>query len=184
MHCVSHAWNYLHALTQTNSTLQVTKRFSPSGIELVRFTNSGTEANTMALAAAIAYTGRKKILGFKNGYHGGTLSFSLTLKKVNTNLPHDFVLAPYNDIPGTQAVLSRLPKDSLAAIIVEPIQGSGGSIPGNETFLRFLNTEAKKLSSLFIVDEVMTSHAHTTVYPPNLASHPTSSRWGNGSVEE
>jgi glutamate-1-semialdehyde 2,1-aminomutase len=138
-------------------TLQVTKRFSPSGIDLVRFTNSGTEANTMALAAAVAYTGRKKILAFKNGYHGGTLSFPLTLKKVNTNLPHDFILAPYNNIQGTQTVLNSIPKDSLAAIIVEPIQGSGGSIPGSQVFLQYLNTSANKLGALFIVDEVMVS---------------------------
>lgn len=123
----------------------------------MRFTNSGTEANTMALATAIAYTGRKKILAFKNGYHGGTLSFPLNLNKINTNLPHDFILAPYNNISDTQAVLDSLSKDSLAAIIVEPIQGSGGSIPGNKDFLHFLNTSANKLGALFIVDEVMTS---------------------------
>jgi glutamate-1-semialdehyde 2,1-aminomutase len=111
----------------------------------------------MALAAAVAYTGRKKILAFRNGYHGGTLSFPLTIKEINTNLPHDFILAPYNDISGSQSVLDTLPKDSLAAIIVEPIQGSGGSIPGNEDFLHFLNTSANNLGALFIVDEVMTS---------------------------
>ena len=126
-------------------------------MELVRFTNSGTEANTMALAAALAYTGRKKVLAFKNGYHGGTLSFPLPLKDVNTNLPHEFVLAPYNDILGTQAVLSNLPKDSLAAIMVELIQGSGGCIPGDERFLHFLDAESKKLGALLVVDEVMTS---------------------------
>jgi glutamate-1-semialdehyde 2,1-aminomutase len=142
---------------QADPIFQVTKRFYPSGIELVRFTNSGTEANTMALAAAVAYTGRTKVLAFKNGYHGGTLSFPLTSNKINTNLPHDFILAPYNNISGTQTILDSLPKDSLAAIIVESIQGSGGAIPGNEDFLHFLNTSANKLGALFIVDEVITS---------------------------
>jgi glutamate-1-semialdehyde 2,1-aminomutase len=111
----------------------------------------------MALAAALAYTGRKKILAFKNGYHGGTLSFPVTLRDVNTNLPHEFILAPYNNIPGTQAVLNNLPKDSLAAIIVELVQGSGGCIPGDEGFLCFLDAESKKLGALFVIDEVMTS---------------------------
>jgi len=96
-------------------------------------------------------------MAFKNGYLGSTLSFPLSLGKINTNIPHDFVLAPYNDISGTQAVISSLPEDSLAAIIVEPVQGSGGSIPGDEDFLQFLNTSAHKLGALFIVDEVMTS---------------------------
>src|SRR4051794_3185804 len=111
--------------------LQVTRRFAPSGVDLVRFTNSGTEANTMALAAAIAYTGRKKILVFKNGYHGGTLHFPSTLSDVNVNLPHDFIIAPYNDVAGTRAIVEALPTDSLAAILVEPIQGSGGCIVGS-----------------------------------------------------
>jgi glutamate-1-semialdehyde 2,1-aminomutase len=111
----------------------------------------------MAVAAAIAFTGRKKVLVFKNGYHGGTLSFPSTLTDINTNLPHDFVLAAYNDIPGTQSIISNLPKDSLAAILVEPIQGSGGVIVGSPDFLQYLNTTAHKLGALFIVDEVMTS---------------------------
>jgi glutamate-1-semialdehyde 2,1-aminomutase len=136
---------------------QVTKRFSASGIELVRFTNSGTEANTMALAAAVAYTGRKKIVVFRNGYHGGTLHFPSTLSKPNVNLPHDFVVAPYNDIPGVRSIIEGLSSNSLAAILVEPIQGSGGCIVGARDFLQYLNAAAHKLGALFIVDEVMTS---------------------------
>ena len=135
----------------------MTKRFSPSGIELVRFTNSGTESNTMALAAAVAFTNRKKILVFTNGYHGGTLFFPSTLSSTNVNLPHDFVLAPYNDIQGTRSIISTIPRDTLAAILVEPIQGSGGCIVGEKDFLLYLNTAAHQLGALFIVDEVMTS---------------------------
>jgi len=113
----------------------------------------------MAIATAVAATGRKKVLVFKNGYHGGTLYFggSTLSNSVNTNLPHDFVIAPYNDIPGTTAIIAALPKDSLAAILVEPIQGSGGCIVGNPKFLHYLNATAHQLGALFIVDEVMTS---------------------------
>jgi glutamate-1-semialdehyde 2,1-aminomutase len=111
----------------------------------------------MALAAAVAFTGRKKILVMGNGYHGGTLYFKEPLPELSVNLPHDFVLAPYNDIPGTQSVVDSLPKDSLAAILVEPLQGSGGCIPGDKPYLQYLNTTAHKLGALFIVDEVMTS---------------------------
>lgn len=137
--------------------MQVTQRFALSGVELVRFTNSGTEANTMAIAAGVAYTGRKKILVFRNGYHGGTLSFPPSLAEPNANLPHDFVIAPYNNIEETRSVLADLPKESLAAILVEPIQGSGGCIVGSQKFLKFLNTTAQQLGALLIVDEVMTS---------------------------
>jgi glutamate-1-semialdehyde 2,1-aminomutase len=111
----------------------------------------------MAIATAIAFTNRKKVLVFRNAYHGGTLSFPSTLKATNVNLPHEFVLAPYNDIHGTHSIVSSLPRDSLAAILVEPIQGSGGCIVGNKDFLQYLNTTAHSLGALFIVDEVMTS---------------------------
>jgi glutamate-1-semialdehyde 2,1-aminomutase len=164
---------------------QVTKRFSPSGVELVRFTNSGTESNTMALAAAVAFTGRKKILVFKNGYHGGTLSFPSTLKDVNVNLPHDFILAPYNDIEGTKRVISALPVQSLAAIIVECIQGSGGCIVGSIEFLQFLDTTAKKMGALFIVDEVMTSRLSYHGYSSFLGLKPdivTLGKWIGGGM--
>jgi glutamate-1-semialdehyde 2,1-aminomutase len=139
----------------------------------------------MAIAAAVAYTGRNKVMAFKNGYHGGTLSFPLSLNEINTNLPHDFILAPYNDIPGTQYVISDLPKDSLAAIIVEPVQGNGGSIPGNEDFLKFLNTVAHKLGALFIVDEVMTSRLSYHGLPSQLGLKPdlvTLGKWVGGGM--
>ncbi|KAI6709778.1 glutamate-1-semialdehyde 2:1-aminomutase aminotransferase [Diplocarpon mali] len=56
------------------------------------------QANTMAIAPAIEFTKRKKILALENGYHGGLLSFPMPLDPTNTNLPHDFILAPYNDV--------------------------------------------------------------------------------------
>jgi len=59
----------------------VCERF-PS-IDLVRFANSGTEANLMALAAAKAFTGRRKILVFEGGYHGGFLAFPPGGSRVN-----------------------------------------------------------------------------------------------------
>ncbi|KAK6851479.1 Beta-phenylalanine transaminase [Apiospora arundinis] len=81
----------LGAATVRESELaqRVQTRF-PS-IERVRFCNSGTEANTYALAAAMEFTGRKKILVFDQGYHGGTLSFGSRTNPLN--LPHEFVAA-------------------------------------------------------------------------------------------
>ena len=64
-------------------------------IDLVRFTNSGTEANLMALAAATVFTGRRKVLVFDGAYHGGVLSFTKGPSAVN--VPHEFVLSAYND---------------------------------------------------------------------------------------
>lgn len=137
----------------------VCERFTPT-MELVRFTNSGTEANMMAVATAMAWTGRTKILVFRGGYHGATLSFRDPPKGSATksvNLPHEWVVGTYNDIARTEEVLSALPPKSLAAILVEPMLGNAGAIPGSLPFLQFLRSYASSHGALLIFDEVMTS---------------------------
>ena len=140
----------------------VCERFRPT-MELVRFTNSGTEANMMAVAAALAWTGRKKVLVFDKGYHGATLSFRSTSTahlgetKKDVNLPHEWVMGTYNDIEKTQEKLSTIPSENLAAILIEPMLGSGGAVAGSLPFLRFLRSYASSHGALLIFDEVMTS---------------------------
>ena len=137
----------------------VCERFKPT-MELVRFTNSGTEANMMAVATAMVWTGRRKILVFGGGYHGATLSFRNRPEGQATksvNLPHEWVVGTYNDITRTKEVLSSLPPKSLAAILVEPMLGNAGAIPGSLPFLQFLRSHASSHDVLLIFDEVMTS---------------------------
>ena len=137
----------------------VCERFTPT-MELVRFTNSGTEANMMAVATAMAWTGRTKILVFRGGYHGATLSFRNPPEGSATksvNLPHEWVVGTYNDIARTAQVLSALPPKSLAVILVEPMLGNAGAIPGSLPFLQYLRSYASSHDALLIFDEVMTS---------------------------
>lgn len=163
-------WNYGgESVFEKTLARQFTARFAAGGVDLVRFTNSGTESNTFAIGAAVQFTGRKKILIFTNGYHGGTFVFPMDLCRWthagavgpapcrNMNLPHEFVAAPYNNLAETQAVVDALPPDSLAAILVEPVQGSGGCRPATPAFLRYLRSTADRLGALLIVDEVMAS---------------------------
>jgi glutamate-1-semialdehyde 2,1-aminomutase len=128
----------------------VSRRF-PS-MDLVRFTNSGTEANLMALALAVHVTGRRPILVFRGGYHGSVLSFGDGPSPMN--VPHEFVIGAYNDVEGTRASLRDTP---YAAVLVEPMLGSGGCIPGTTEFLRMLREETSATGALLIFDEVMTS---------------------------
>jgi glutamate-1-semialdehyde 2,1-aminomutase len=123
-------------------------------IALVRFTNSGTEANLMALAAATAFTGRRRILVFQGGYHGAVLSFARG--RSASNVPHDFIVSTYNDVAGTQRLIEAH-GDELAAILVEPMLGSGGCIPGDRRFLEALRHGASACGAVLIFDEVMTS---------------------------
>ncbi|KAF3012789.1 hypothetical protein E8E14_006136 [Neopestalotiopsis sp. 37M] len=130
----------------------VKKRFP--GMELLRFCNSGTEANTMALAAALHYTKKKKVLAFLGGYHGGTLAFAKEHDPVR--LPHDFVIGTYNDIEGTR----KLMDESIGAILVEPMKSAGGMLPGTREFLEYLREAATACGAVLIFDEVVTSRLH------------------------
>src|SRR3990172_732571 len=111
-------------------------------LDLVRFTNSGTEANLMALATARAATGRERILAFQGGYHGGVLSFAYGVSSP-INAPFPCVLAPFNDEAATLALIERHARE-LAAIIVEPVVGGGGGIPGTRPFLETLRQAAAR----------------------------------------
>ncbi len=123
-------------------------------LDQVRFCNSGTEANLMALATARAATGRDKILAFKDSYHGSVLKFPGGHFKLNA--PYDFVLADFNDVDGTAEIISDA-GDELAAIIVEPVLGAGGNIPGTREFHTLLRERTEAVGAMLIFDEVKTS---------------------------
>jgi glutamate-1-semialdehyde 2,1-aminomutase len=123
-------------------------------LEQVRFCNSGTEANLMALSTARVVTGRDKIIAFNGGYHGGVIKFLGGVCPLN--MPFDFVLANYNDIDGTAALIDEV-GDDLAAVIVEPILGAGGNIQGNRKFLHMLREKTTEFGALLIFDEVKTA---------------------------
>ncbi len=108
----------------------VTRRFN---LDLVRFTNSGTEANMMALSAARCFTGKKKIMPMEGGYHGGTLYFSHGPSPVNA--PFDVVMARFNDIETTRALIATHASE-LAAVILEPMLGGGGCLPADKILPR------------------------------------------------
>lgn len=123
-------------------------------LQSLRFCNSGTEANILALMTALAHTGREKVMVFKGGYHGGVLSFSHDAHPIN--LPLDWVVAPYNDVEATLDIIRRHGTE-LAAILVEPMLGSGGCLPARKDFLSALRQAASELDIILIFDEVMTS---------------------------
>jgi len=141
-----------HTLREVELAREITNRFPT--MPLLRFTNSGTEANLLALAAAVAHTGRRKVLVFEGAYHGGVLAFGGAAGAVN--VPHDWLLAPYNDLAAATALVRR-EADTLAAILVEPMLGAAGCFPGTPEFLLGLRKLADESGALLIVDEVMSS---------------------------
>ncbi len=123
-------------------------------LELVRFTNSGTEANLMAVSLARAATGRPAIAVAVGGYHGGLLYFGGGGSPVNA--PYETVLLDYNDVEGSREAL-REHGPRIAAVLIEPVMGSAGCIPGDAAYLQMLADEARAAGALLVFDEVMTS---------------------------
>jgi len=122
-------------------------------MQRLRFTNSGTEANLLAISLAVAATGRKRVMAFHGGYHGGVFVFG---GGPNINVPFDFVLAPYNDAEATLGLIAEH-ADTLAAVILEPMLGGGGCIPADHAFLHVLREATARHGIVLILDEVMTS---------------------------
>jgi glutamate-1-semialdehyde 2,1-aminomutase len=123
-------------------------------IELVRFCNSGTEANLLALSLARAVTGLAGVLVFAGAYHGGILLFAHGISPLNP--PFDWIIGEYNN--GAEAArLIEQHTHKLAAVIVEPLQGAAGAIPGEPAFLRTLREATAANGVLLVFDEVMTA---------------------------
>jgi glutamate-1-semialdehyde 2,1-aminomutase len=125
-----------------------------ASIDLVRFCNSGTEANLLALSLARAVTGRSGVLVFGGAYHGGILMFGRGGSPLNP--PFDWVVGEYNDAAGAVALVERH-ADALAAVIVEPLQGAAGVIRGEPAFLGALREATAAHEVMLVFDEVMTS---------------------------
>ncbi|MCH8837969.1 MAG: glutamate-1-semialdehyde 2,1-aminomutase [Candidatus Marinimicrobia bacterium] len=136
-------------------------------VELIRFVNSGTEATMSAIRLARGYTGRSKIVKFEGCYHGHGDSFlikagsgSLTLgvpssPGVPAAIAGETLNATFNDLAGVEALFGQYP-DDIAAVIVEPIAGNMGCIPGEKSFLKGLQSLCSKSGAVLIFDEVMT----------------------------
>lgn len=123
-------------------------------LELVRFTNSGTEANLMAVSLARVVKQRPAIAVAVGGYHGGLLYFGGGGSPVNA--PYDVVLLPYNDTQESLTLISDN-AERLAAVVIEPVMGSAGCIPATADYLHGLREITTAKDVLLIADEVMTS---------------------------
>jgi glutamate-1-semialdehyde 2,1-aminomutase len=138
-------------LTEARFARAVCDRF---GLERVRFTNSGTEANLLAISVGCIFTRRPKVMVFNGGYHGAVFGFAGGGSPINA--PFDYVLAPYNDFAATRALIEQHASD-LALVILEPMMGGGGCIAAAPEFLTMLREATTKVGALLILDEVMTS---------------------------
>ena len=116
-------------------------------IERVRFTNSGTEATLHALRAARRFTGRHRVARAEGGYHGA-------LDELMAPSHPDVLVLPFDDA-GRAAALIEAAAGELAAVLVEPVQGSAGMIPARGEYLRTLREATRRHGVLLVFDEVV-----------------------------
>lgn len=148
---------------ETRLALQIKKAF-PS-IERLRFTSSGTEAVMSAIRLARGWTGRDTILKFEGCYHGhadsllvkagsGLATFGTPDSAgVPKALAAMTATLPYNDVPALRHFFKK--RKDIACVIVEPVAGNMGVVPGKQEFLDALRVETKKSGALLIFDEVI-----------------------------
>lgn len=137
----------------------ITRRI-PS-IEELRFCSSGSEACLFAAQLARQVTRREKLLMFDGSYHGSFMTYRATAPPLTAadpplSIPFPRILATYNEVAGTRALLRSNAAD-IAAVIVEPMLGMSGAIPGTPDFLAMLREETRRLGIVLVFDEVLTS---------------------------
>lgn len=136
-------------------------------IEMMRMVNSGTEATMSCIRLARGVTGKDKIIKFTGCYHGhvdsllikagsGVSTFGLPDSPgIPKDLAQHTVTVPFNDIDAFENTYKSI-KDDLAAVIIEPIAGNMGFIPGEIEFLKILREATNACGAVLIFDEVMT----------------------------
>jgi len=142
------------------------------------FFNAGTEAVENSIKFARAYTGRPAVIAFEGGFHGRTLlSLSLTSK----THPYKAGLGPFapevyrvpfpNEYRGPtaeealasleRALITQVAAETVAAIVVEPVQGEGGFVVAPQMFLDGVRRLCDEYGIVMVVDEVQTGFGRT-----------------------
>jgi glutamate-1-semialdehyde 2,1-aminomutase len=159
----------------TEITIQVAEKIQklyPS-IKLLRFANSGTEADVSAVRLARAYTGRPKIVQFEGHYHGwsdtlfnryhapldelssGPYGPALPGTRGLNGAPYESLVVRWNDFDSLERCLDDHP-GQIAAVVMEPVMGNAGVIPPQPNYLENVRAATKDHGALLIFDEVIT----------------------------
>jgi 4-aminobutyrate aminotransferase/(S)-3-amino-2-methylpropionate transaminase len=149
-----------------------------SGPSKAAFFNAGTEAVENAVKFARGYTGRPAVIAFEGAFHGRTL-LSLTL--TSKTHPYKAGLGPFapevyrvpfpDEYRGIttrdaldaleRALSTQVAAETVAAIVVEPVQGEAGFIPASQEFMEGLRTICDREGILLVADEVQTGFGRT-----------------------
>ncbi|MEA4948696.1 MAG: aspartate aminotransferase family protein [Petrimonas sp.] len=124
--------------------------------------NSGAEANENALKLASFHTGKKRIIAFRESFHGRTSGAVSITDNASIQSPfntgHEVTFVSLNDL---DAIVCELEKDDVAAVIAEGIQGVAGIFVPENNFLQQLEKACKKYNAVLILDEIQSGYGRT-----------------------
>jgi len=155
------------APTEAESELAERIINSVPSVEKVRLVNSGTEATMSAIRVARGATGRDKVIKFAGNYHGhvdsllvaaGSAAATLGVPDspgVTAGTVADTIVLEYNDCDSVRNAFVQHAGE-IAAVILEPVVGNMGCVPGTPEFLSCLREETSRDGAILIFDEVMT----------------------------
>jgi 4-aminobutyrate aminotransferase len=177
----------MSAMGYAESTVRLARELAavlPDPIDSIFFMNSGSEAIEAAIKLARRVTGRPGLIAFRGGFHGRTLgAASITSSNINYRRGYEPLLpgvylseypSVYRDFGGDEEravevafrhlrelLHTTIPPESVAAIILEPVQGEGGYIPAPPAFLQILRRVCDKHGILLVADEVQAGFGRT-----------------------
>ncbi len=158
----------------TEITIRVAEKIQKlyPNMELLRFANSGTEADVSATRLARAFTGRPIVVQFEGHYHGwsdtlfnryhapldelssGAYGPALSGTRGMNGAPYDNLVVRWNDIDALERTFLDHP-GQVAAVIMEPVMGNAGVIAPERDYLESVRALTKDHGALLIFDEVI-----------------------------
>jgi acetylornithine/succinyldiaminopimelate/putrescine aminotransferase len=159
---------YLHTLVYGEGVLESQVELArelagvtPGDLSVTFFTNSGAEAIEGAMKLARKFTGRRRFVSFDGAYHGDTTGALALCGNSLYREPFEPLLTDVSRLPFDDAnPLGRI-DESVAAVVVEPIQGEGGVRIPHDEFLPALHERCTRVGALLVFDEVITGMART-----------------------
>jgi hypothetical protein len=146
--------------------------------------NSGAEANENALKLASFYTGKSRVIAFKEAFHGRTSGAVAITDNPDIQSPfnsgHEVTFSTLNDIASVEAELN---KGDVAAVIIEGIQGVAGIFVPEAEFLQQLDQLCKKHNVPLILDEIQSGYGRSGKFFAMYLAYKTASEYalsGNG----
>jgi glutamate-1-semialdehyde 2,1-aminomutase len=145
-------------------------------VDLMRFTNSGTEGTMLAIRAARAYTGKSGLVKILGSYHGSHDVAAATAdpeadRGIATGLRRDLYFVPFNDLAAVETLFAEHAAQ-IAALIIEPVPNAGGIPLPKPGYLAGLRQLCDRYNVLLIFDEVVTLRLHEGGYQKQIGVTP------------